>query len=738
MFDEDEMEEIRAIFLEESYEGLDVMESGLLSLDHGDADLDIINDIFRAAHSIKGGAGTFGFEDVAGFTHGVETLLDQMRDGERSVTAEAVDLLLQSVDCLREMLDAIRDHNEVDPAKGEKVSAEIEVMLGADSDATSAIPTGIAAPAAVVDSQDAQETSTANIVSQTDVPGGWKISYIPEPQILKTGNDPIHIFRELRSFGDLEITANESNLPLLDEMDPMLCYLSWDLVLTSEASYEDVKAVFDWVEDEASIQIEPFQLILPEDSPAVADKVSEFSDEELTIESIDDNNSVKETENKKGPQLRVVPGVEDRRGSGDDDRRRKERRSKSAPKESTSIRVDIDKIDALLNLVGELVITQSSLGRFRKDFSEKDTEELRDSLVQLERNTRELQESAMQIRMLPIKVTFSRFPRLVHDLSSQLNKKIELKLTGEGTELDKTVLEKIGDPLVHLVRNSIDHGVESPEDRVAAGKPEAGTICLSAYHEAGNIVIEISDDGAGLNKDRILEKARQKGLVSEDAVLTDEFIHHLIFQPGFSTAETITGVSGRGVGMDVVLRNIQDLNGRIDVRSEMGKGSTFTIRLPLTLAIIDGQLIRIGKDVYVIPLLSITETMLIEQAKVNLIVGKKRVYQFRDEMIPVIKANQVWDFAAETADQIDSSLDDKLLMVLKSGNNLVGLVVDELLEQQQVVVKSLATNYRPVDGLSGATILGDGSVVLIVDVPGLVNLCISHDLPAMSDDVAAI
>ncbi len=732
MFDEDEMEEIRAIFLEESYEGLDVMESGLLSLDHGHADLDIINDIFRAAHSIKGGAGTFGFEEVAGFTHGVETLLDQMRDGERSVTQEGVDLLLQSVDCLREMLDAIRDHTEVDPARGKRVSTEIEAMLGSNGD-TAPAETAIALEG---DASDSEIQGVPNSAEQAGTPGGWKISYAPQPQILKTGNDPIHIFRELRSLGHLEITTNESNLPSLDEMDPMLCYLSWDLVLVSEASLEDIKAVFDWVEDEATIEIEPLLVSQTDETQIAAEDVSGIIDETPEEESVDGETLTETPADKKSPQLRVVPGVEDRR-AGDDDRRRKERRSKSAPKESTSIRVDIDKIDALLNLVGELVITQSSLGRFRKDFSEKDTEELRDSLVQLERNTRELQESAMQIRMLPIKVTFSRFPRLVHDLSSQLNKKIELKLTGEGTELDKTVLEKIGDPLVHLVRNSIDHGIESPEDRVKAGKPEAGTIYLSAYHEAGNIVIEISDDGAGLNKDRILEKARQKGLVSEDATLTDEFIHHLIFQPGFSTAETITGVSGRGVGMDVVLRNIQDLNGRIDVRSEIGKGSTFTIRLPLTLAIIDGQLIRIGKDVYVIPLLSITETMLIEQSKLNLIVGKKQVYQFRDEMIPVIKANQVWDFAAETVDEIDTGLEDKLLMVLKSGNHLVGLVVDELLEQQQVVVKSLATNYRSVDGLSGATILGDGSVVLIVDVPGLVNLCISHDMPAVNNDLAA-
>lgn len=693
MFDDEEMEEIRNIFLEESYEGLDVMESGLLSLSPGETDLEIINDIFRAAHSIKGGAGMFGFDEVAVFTHGVETLLDQMRDGGRIVTSAVVDLLLKSVDCLREMLDAIRDHAEIRSESQDEVTSRIKEMLE-EQDAQGQESVDVAKAEVATEVPEPEQTGTT----------GWQISYKPYPEILKTGNDPIHIFRELRTFGLLEVTPQISELPDLEDMDPVLCYLSWDLKLTGDVEYEKVKSAFDWVEDESDLEIK---------AVVSAQKDSEKGSEASSVQ--------------KSPSLRVVPGVKDRRVSHD--RREGDRRSSSSPspRESGSIRVDIDKIDALLNLVGELVITQSSLSRFRKEFSESETEELTDRLVQLERNTRELQESAMQIRMLPIKVTFSRFPRMVHDLSSQMGKKIQLNLSGEQTELDKTVLEKIGDPLVHLVRNSVDHGIETVEERIKAGKPETGVINLSAYHEAGNIVIEISDDGKGLNKERIIAKARQKGLLNEETVVTDEYIHNLIFLPGFSTAETVTGVSGRGVGMDVVLRNIQDLGGRIEVQSEEGVGSTFTIRLPLTLAILDGQLVRIGNDVYVIPLLSIAETLLIDQNKFNMIAGKKRLYQFRDENIPVIRTHNVWDFSREDIDGQDDDFEDKLLMVLKSGNHLIGLVVDELLDQQQVVIKSLETNYREIGGLSGATILGDGSVVLIVDAPGLVQLCLNRE-----------
>ena len=711
MFDEDDIEEIKPIFLEESYEGLAVMESGLLDLDHGTPDLDIVNDIFRSAHSIKGGAATFGFNAISEFTHGVETLLDQMRSSERDVTPDVVQLLLQSVDCLRDMLDGIKDNVDSDPEEASRISDQINVMLGAGDSDSAAAETEQEPKAATADE------ATAKVIR----PSVWQISYQPNEGIFKTGNDPVHIIRELRSLGDLKVEANISRLPPLEHMNPEHCYTSWDLVLETEADESKIREAFEWVIDDCVLEISPPAASAAEQPQTDSEPEVSSDAEKSNAEKSDADKEVQSEQD--GAKLRVVAGEDDRRKVND--RRASDRRSGAgASTESSSIRVDIDKIDALLNLVGELVITQSSLSRFRKDFSESDLDVLRDSLVELERNTRELQESAMQVRMLPIKVTFSRFPRLVHDLSVQLGKKIELNLFGENTELDKTVLEKVGDPLTHLVRNSVDHGIESSEERLAAGKPAVGMVNLGAYHEAGNIIIEVSDDGGGLDADKILAKAKQQGLVSDDALLSPSQINQLIFQPGFSTADKVTGVSGRGVGMDVVQRNIQELGGRIDVHSEKGVGTTFNIRLPLTLAILDGQLVKIDSNIYVIPVLSITESIVLDPKKVNWIAGKTCVYQFRDENIPVVNIRDVWDFNTDHLDEAEKGLENKLLVVVKSGADLIGLVVDDLMEQQQVVIKSLETNYQQIEGLSGATILGDGTVVLIFDVPGLVHRCL--------------
>ena len=344
-------------------------------------------------------------------------------------------------------------------------------------------------------------------------------------------------------------------------------------------------------------------------------------------------------------------------------------------------------------------------------------DKLRDGLAQLERNTRELQESVMRIRMLPISFTFQRFPRLVHDLSNQLGKKVELKMSGEQTELDKTVMEKIGDPLVHLVRNSMDHGIESPAQRIAAGKPEMGTVNLNAFHQGGNIVIEINDDGGGLNAEKILAKAKSNGLIGDDETLTEEQIHDLLFQPGFSTADQVSDVSGRGVGMDVVRRNIRSLGGSVEVKSTEGVGSTFTIRLPLTLAILEGQLIRVGRETYVVPLVSIIESVQIHKEKVNVISGRGEVYKLRDDYIPIVRLYHVFGLKAES-----TTLDKGLLVIVETEGKKVAMFVDDLLGQQQVVIKSLETNFRKIDGLSGATILGDGTVALILDVAGLFDL----------------
>jgi two-component system chemotaxis sensor kinase CheA len=403
-------------------------------------------------------------------------------------------------------------------------------------------------------------------------------------------------------------------------------------------------------------------------------------------------------------------------------------------KESVSIRVSIDKVDALINMVGELVITQSMLSQFGEDtdqFNVSHLEKLRDGLSQLERNTRELQESVMRIRMLPISFSFQRFPRLVHDLRGKLGKKVELKISGEQTELDKTVMEKIGDPLVHLVRNSMDHGIEPPQARLAAGKSETGLIHLNAYHQGGNIVIEVSDDGAGLNKEKLLTKARERGFVKDNETLSDEQIYEQIFQPGFSTANEISDVSGRGVGMDVVRKNIKALGGRVDVASVEGQGTTFTIRLPLTLAILDGQSVRVGQETYILPLVSIVESLQVYSERISMVTGRAEVYKLRNEYIPIVRLYNVFGVCPDS-----TNLEDGLLVVVEGEGKKVALFVDDLLGQQQVVIKSLETNFQRVAGISGATILGNGTVALILDISGLIQLSKNTEINRNSHPMA--
>ncbi len=673
-----DMSQFHQVFFEESFEGLDVMETGLMELDLGEADVEEINTIFRAAHSIKGGAGTFGFDDIASFTHVMETLLDEMRSGSRDVTREAVDLLLTSVDCLREMLSAVDAGDAIDEERKNSIQAKLEVMLANGSGTQ----------------PEKQGSNSGGTGNDHPTAGVWKIRFAPHPHLFRTGNDPVRMFRELEHLGELNTTVDTSKLPPFDELDPEESCFEWELELRGECSEDDIIEVFEWVDEDCDLSISRIedkseQNTDPENDPSISKGSTGVTEE-------------KPEETQKIQQK--LPAT-------------KKKASKKTSNENSSIRVGIDKIDALINMVGELVITQSMLSQISEKFMLEDIERLRDGIDQLERNTRELQENVMQIRMLPISFSFNRFPRLVRDLASKLGKNIELKMSGEQTELDKTVMEKIGDPLVHLVRNSLDHGIEMPEVRKAAGKPETGVLSLNAYHESGSIVIEISDDGAGLNTEKILQKAREKGLVGEEEELPDEKIHELIFAPGFSTADQVSDVSGRGVGMDVVMKNIRDLGGVVEIKSEKGKGSTFTIRLPLTLAILDGQLIRVGRHIYIIPLVSIIESIQIEEENCNSIAGKAELYKLREEYIPVVRLHKLFNVEPDS-----KKLSNGILVVAESEGQKVGVFVDDLLAQQQVVIKSLETNYQKVDGISGATILGDGTVAMILDLPGLVDL----------------
>ncbi len=680
-----DVSQFHQIFFEESFEGLEVMESGLLELDTGEPDTEAINTIFRAAHSIKGGGGTFGFTAISNFTHGMETLLDEMRSGLRLVTREGVDVLLEGVDCLRWMLSAARDGGDFDTDAVGAAEQRLNALLGGEELVTDGDPgTDAVSP----------ETDPA-IVNHS-----CTVKFVPEPQLFQTGNDPVRILRELHFLAVSESSIDISNLPSLEELDPEVCYVSWTIEVAGDVEAEAISEVFEWVENDAEIVVE-----IADEAAQNGDN-SESNGVDVEVEASADNASV--------PAVSAAPPATERR-DGEDRRQQNDRRA-SAP--ASSIRVDIEKVDALINMVGELVITQSMLSQFSEDFETDNVEKLKVGLLQLERNTRELQESVMSIRMLPIGFSFNRFPRLVRDLSTKLGKQINLKLSGENTELDKTVMEKIGDPLVHLVRNSLDHGIEMPDVRVANGKSADGTVCLDAYHEGGNIVIEISDDGAGLDTERILEKARERGLVSEHDSLSEEQICDLIFQPGFSTAVEVSDVSGRGVGMDVVRRNIKDLGGVVEVESRRGEGSTFRIRLPLTLAILDGQLVRVGAEVYIVSIVSIIESLQVRSELVNTVAGQSELYRLRDDYIPIVRLYELFGIAPDS-----QNLQDGLLVVVEGDGKKVGLFVDELLGQQQVVIKSLQTNFRRVEGISGATILGDGTVAMILDVGGLISLC---------------
>ncbi|HUI60630.1 MAG TPA: chemotaxis protein CheA [Steroidobacteraceae bacterium] len=721
-----DLTQFHAAFFEESLEALDSMEAALLKLDVGAPDKELINTIFRVAHSIKGGSATFGFTEIASFTHSLETLLDELRAGAMQVTMPMSDLLLKSVDVMREMLRSVQAGQPLNNQRVSDLQFDLEMTIAQKNPAPAApqaAPTA-AAPAAVA----------PEAVAQPGAASGWKISFRPYPQLFARGNDPLRMLRELAELGPLEVSATTSGLPAFADLDPQSCHLAWDLQLTGQIEEAAIRQVFDWTEGDCDLTLarfgatsataesptsaaagaaagaaatpaaQPAANAPPATAPASAQPASQQAATATTAAAASPASPAPVAAASTPAAAAAAPAA----GA-----------APSGPPsgDSGSIRVSVEKIDELMNTVGELVITQAMLSQLGSQVEGPTAEKLRGGLAQLERNMRELQESVMRVRMLPINVVFSRFPRMVRDLAQRLGKQIELKLTGEQTELDKTVLEKIGDPLVHLVRNSVDHGIEMPATRTAAGKPASGTVHLDACHRGGNIAVEVSDDGGGLDKDRILAKARDRGLVGPNDALTDEQVYELIFMPGFSTAEKTTDVSGRGVGMDVVRRNVKELGGKIELRSERGRGSKCIITLPLTLAIVDGQSVSVGSETYIVPLISIVESMQLKSSSVSRLSGRGEVFSFRGYYLPIVRLYEVFGVEPRT-----KKLDEGLIVVAEGeGHQRVGLFVDELLGQQQVVIKSLEANYGNVQGVSGATILGDGSVSLILDIPGLIR-----------------
>lgn len=656
-------------FFEESQEGLVSMESALLQIEQGlsaglpgqtaSTDPEVLNTIFRVVHSIKGGASTFGFGWVADFSHLLETLLDDVRAGNRRVDRRAAGLLLRSVDCLRLLLTNARSGAPVDAAVIEEVNAELEALH--------------LAPKRTADA------STGDSVGVQV----WRIRFIPKSGLFFSGNDPLRILRELSSLGELRIETDLTRLPPWTEMDPEACYLGWKLELSGHVTREAITEVFSWV----------------------------TGDCELEVEQIRDQLSSAATANTSP------------RGSDDE----------QAKSRGTSIRVSTTKMDTLVDIVGELVITQTILNQTVTQYGPDSLPRLSAGLAQLERNLRELQENVMRIRMLPIGFVFNRLPRLVRDISHQLGKQVELKVSGESTELDKTVIERISDPLLHMVRNSLDHGIESPQERRAAGKPETASIRIDASQRGGHVIVEIEDDGRGLDHDKILQRAVDRGLVPAAAKLTAEQIAELVFLPGFTTADSVSDLSGRGVGLDVVRSNIHSLGGNIDVRSQAGRGTHFTMRLPLTLAILDGLGVLVGAQTYILPLTSITESIALAQDTIRRLPGGDEIFQFRNEYVPLIRLCRVFG-GAPGGDDINTGI----VVVVEANGRRAGLLVDDLLGQQQIVIKSLDSHYRRVDGISAATILGDGTVALILDVGGLVSAVAAPMLNLNSTQPAAV
>ncbi|MEE3649734.1 MULTISPECIES: chemotaxis protein CheA [unclassified Brenneria] len=654
-------------FFDEADELLADMEQHLLLLDPLEPDTEQMNAIFRAAHSIKGGAGTFGFTVLQETTHLLENLLDGARRGEMRLSTDIINLFLETKDIMQDQLDAYKTAQEPNAESFEYICQALR-QLALESQADAAATQAAPAPGAAEQNSAAPKTPASAGQGEIRIAlTGLKSQEIPQ------------MLEELGNLGTVKDTHQTDS--------------SVEVTLETSASEEDISAVLCFVLEPEQISFNPGAASQPE--AAVAD--AQPAIKEPVAEAAPAAPAAKTAAAPAVAKPHVVhDAAKNRSKTGD-----------------TSIRVAVEKVDQLINLVGELVITQSMLAQQSSELDPVVHGDLLNSMGQLERNARDLQESVMSIRMMPMEYVFSRFPRLVRDLAAKLDKQVELTLLGSSTELDKSLIERIIDPLTHLVRNSLDHGIESPEKRIAAGKSEVGNLTLSAEHQGGNICIEVVDDGAGLNRERILAKAISQGLTVSDG-MSDEEIGMLIFAPGFSTAEKVTDVSGRGVGMDVVKRNIQEMGGHVEIHFQAGKGTTIRILLPLTLAILDGMSVKVNNEVFILPLNAVMESLQPQAEDIYPLAGGERVLQVRGEYLPLVELFHIFDVDGAKTDATQG-----IVVILQSAGRRYALLVDQLIGQHQVVVKNLESNYRKVPGVSAATILGDGSVALIVDVSAL-------------------
>ncbi|MCW5625357.1 MAG: chemotaxis protein CheA [Burkholderiales bacterium] len=700
------LDEALDTFIIEARELLQAMEDALLGAGREGPDNDAVNAIFRAAHTIKGSAGLFGLDGIVAFTHVLESVLDRARGGDLAFDSDLISLLLACGDHLRILVDRVSSGDAGTDEAERQLGAELVAKLGRYMGATAVTHPAVRPEAASAPKEAAERP--------------WHISVRFGPNVLRNGMDPLSFLNYLQTIGRImRVEILTDGMPDVATMDPESCYLGFELALVTKAERAQIESVFEFVRDDCELRV-----LSPESTPAdYADLIRALPEDDLRLgeilvrcgtltqdvlahalgtqamEPIGHARTIGEILVQEGAvdQGAVDAGLE---------RQRQTRDRKG--QESQTVRVDAQKLDLLIDLVGELVIAGSAVGVIGQKHK---MAALTEAVSTLSRLVEGVRDRALQLRMVQIGATFNRFKRVVHDVSQELGKDIELVISGEETELDKTVVEQIADPLTHLVRNAIDHGIESADARQAAGKPVRGTLRLNAFHDSGSIVIEVSDDGGGLRRDRILAKAVERGLVNPGATLSDSEVYGLIFEPGFSTAAAVTNLSGRGVGMDVVKRNVTALRGTIEIDSKEGQGSRFSVRLPLTLAIIDGFLVRLGNATFVVPLDIVDEC--VELPPENAVGGAGRDYvNLRGQVLPFVRLREVFSADGEPAKRQN-------IVVVKHANRRLGLVVDELLGEAQTVIKPLGRLFQGLSGISGSTILGDGRVALIVDVPAL-------------------
>ncbi|WP_029041804.1 chemotaxis protein CheA [Cucumibacter marinus] len=792
-----DLDEFKATYFDECSELLGELEEQFAAIEEGDRESDRMHAVFRAIHSIKGGAGAFGFQRLVEFAHSFETLLDYVRDGRVELSDDVVALCIRANDIVADFVAAARVEEDLGADFGAEEKAQFEALCNGDAEDEDDGPTQedfdeIEFTPVMVDLEDEPASDSfdeaplsdgaaadlAEIALETDkvddAARGWRVEFTPLPALYERANDPLLLLRELAGLGTSTIEARLTELPLLHDFEPFGVYCSWVITLTdTSASEADIREVFEFVEGDCEIAIAAIDGSAAAASAPVAEAEEETSfadlaaslnagaemdEDAISEEPVSEDQAVEEASaaNKSDgepvaedkPAAKSQPSFADLAGelgvtgldAGDEDEDAADAaiaKTEAAAKPAAapapaaagytkpaatetrkpamqSIRVDLDKVDRVVNMVGELVITQSMLNQQMDDTLRDKYQELVRGIEVLAQTTRGLQDSVMAIRAQPVKSVFSRMPRLVRELSAKTGKKIRLEMVGENTEIDKTVIEQLSDPLTHMIRNSADHGIETIEKRTDKGKPETGVIKLSAEQAGGSILIVVEDDGAGINRERVLEIARERGVVPPDTQLTEDQIDNLIFAPGFSTASEVSDISGRGVGMDVVLSNIKKIGGSVNVKSRPGFGTRMTLRLPLTLAVLDVMLVKVADCHYVIPLSSIVETIQTSRSDFGSVPSGSRLLKVRGEYVQVVDLADRFDMNSITDDE------HRFVVLCEAeGGVKVALIVDDIVGQQQVVIKSLEENYESIDGIAGGTILGDGSVALIVDVQGI-------------------